>query len=888
MSILLRTKLHTPSVRHNTVERAPLLHKLDALEDYAVTIVSAPAGFGKSTLLAQWLEKRQRSAAWYSCDAQDVDAQRVLRYVVGALSTVQPDRFQDIMPMIDSTPMDLDMVHAALVEALLELETTVILVIDDVHLIPDDVLTETLSPLVRHDIPLLRLVLLGRSDPALPLARLRAQGRLLDVRSADLRLDATETQELLRAAYGIPLADVDAKALATSTEGWMAGVVLAATRLRQSENHGDIIKALANGDQFVLDFLVQDVLSLLAESDAKDVLLLSLMDRFSAQLVTAMLGRDGEKFLADIVHRNLFVISLDEDGTWYRFHHLVADLFRRLARLRHPQDIDEVLTRAGVWSARHGYTDLAVQCAREASLLSSRCEIIAETWVDDLDDADASYVTNFLLDLDVEHRTSDIRLLIMSLSMSSNILRFDLVPEYISQLETVLKGDVDPAMRAMAMGTICHARAVEETGFRDYDRDLMYMAESVSWYQSISADEARRANIPQEAISVSITNNQINTIRTLTGSLRINEALARIDRLRSTEWDRLDTVFKAIIEQDTMRCHALAGRGFRALEARDRIRDIERTGKLVMSVPHELDYNTLCARIAFDLANIEETEGALGDIAALVERKPGLVRARLFNAFQIECRLAIHLGNADRARRASADMLALNMPALAEMYSELARLMEAATAYRFGPRALVDRWMDWVESDLLTTRNDKATNLLGRTYTLLFWFRLKAERNELGPYRHILHELYDVLLVQNLPRLRLEADDVFALEAEVAGRLSEAERARQTIAEERRSHGCLLPLLTPRDYVAPVESAITSTPPVTINELRTKTRELGLTSREIDALTLLARGFSNQRIADELYVSLATIKTHLYNLFQKLDVRSRSEAILKAKSMGLV
>ncbi|NCC30411.1 MAG: hypothetical protein EOM24_00120, partial [Chloroflexia bacterium] len=396
-------KLRPPLVRVRSIERPQLHQRLDAAREVPLTIIAAPAGYGKTTLLATWLANAERRAwhdneptleatdaplrsAWLALDAGDNDPTRLLAGLVAALQTVMPGLGEAVFPLLSTAPVpDYAAALAIISGDLVAHDQPVLLVLDDTHLLTDRRATALLADFVERQPPQMHLILAGRADPPLPLARLRACGVLNEVRAAELRFTASEVAAFLRTTMQITLTDAQAEHLAERTEGWPAGVQLASLAYRQQT---DAISTASFGrHRFMLDYLADEVLAQQPPAIAQFLLMTSILERMCGELCDAVLDARplltadcrvstaepssapnirGATLLATLEQANLFLIALDDERRWYRYHHLFADLLRYHVQQRLPEHIPALHRRAAHWFAAQGLIDEAVHHALAA------------------------------------------------------------------------------------------------------------------------------------------------------------------------------------------------------------------------------------------------------------------------------------------------------------------------------------------------------------------------------------------------------------------------------------------------------------------------------------------------------------------------------------------
>ena len=369
---LLATKLHVPGLRPGFVLRPRLAERLDEGLGQGLVLVCAPAGYGKTVLLADWARRGQRPVAWLSLDAGDNDLARFWRHAVAALDRARPRVAEQVGPLLGPpAPPSFEPLVTALVNVLAAgpgADET-LMVFDDYHLIDSPPVHESLRFLLEHRPPGLHVVLASRSDPPLALARLRVRGQLAEVRVGELRFTPGEAAELLQnvaARPGAVLPDAAVAALAGRTEGWAAGLQLAALSLRGRPDVAGFVAAFTGSNRYVLDYLAEEVLEQQSEQVRAFLLETSVLERLSGELCDAVTGRSGSQALLEQVERaGLFLLPLDEVRGWWRYHHLFADLLRA-RMMQQPSRVAQLHRNAAAWYEQHGLADDAIRHAAAA------------------------------------------------------------------------------------------------------------------------------------------------------------------------------------------------------------------------------------------------------------------------------------------------------------------------------------------------------------------------------------------------------------------------------------------------------------------------------------------------------------------------------------------
>jgi LuxR family transcriptional regulator, maltose regulon positive regulatory protein len=380
---LVQTKLHLPRPRRALVPRPRLSDALHRGRDSALILVSAPAGFGKTTLLAAAIRERTTegrhgtSVAWVSLDTRDGDAARFWTYALQALDVASPGCAAAALSQLEGGHDFLADVITSLINELSVRPDDVTLVLDDYHLADTPDVADTLSFLLDHRPPQLHLIISTRADPALPLPRLRARGELLEIRASDLRFTADEAETYLNTVHDLRLSDSDVDALESRTEGWVAALQLAALSLHGHDDSASFIATFAGDDRFVVDYLVDEVLDQQPPALRRFLLDTSVLDRLSGALCDAVTaGSGGRDSLETLERRNLLLIPLDDQRRWYRYHHLFADVLRSRLLAERPEDVPELHRRASRWYEQAGHLESAVRHAFAAGDVDLAADLI--------------------------------------------------------------------------------------------------------------------------------------------------------------------------------------------------------------------------------------------------------------------------------------------------------------------------------------------------------------------------------------------------------------------------------------------------------------------------------------------------------------------------------
>ena len=368
--VLLGTKLHVPTPRRQLVPRPRLTDQLPvrAATLPRLILVSAPAGFGKTTLLSQWLthwrtgpQSESRRVAWVSLDAEDSDPRRFLANVLGAIQAAAPEVGSDAAELLRSDGVALVPVLVSLINDLDDLDGPIVVALDDYHAIESPEVHDAVAFLLDHLPAHSTVAIATRADPPIPVTHLRSRGELLELRAADLRFTEPEAAAFLNDVMGLDLESGHVEALGRRTEGWAAGLQLAALSLRDRSDAGDFIEAFAGNHRFVLDYLVEQVLNRQPSVVRSFLLDTAILGQLTGPLCDALTGRtDGRKTLEALERSNLFVVPLDDRRQWYRYHHLFADALQARLTTELPDRALALHRSAAQWYTAHDRPEDAI------------------------------------------------------------------------------------------------------------------------------------------------------------------------------------------------------------------------------------------------------------------------------------------------------------------------------------------------------------------------------------------------------------------------------------------------------------------------------------------------------------------------------------------------
>jgi LuxR family transcriptional regulator, maltose regulon positive regulatory protein len=473
-SVIPATKLHIPSVRPGIVPRDGLVELLVRGRSRKLTLLGASAGFGKTTLLAEWCasESEERAFAWVTLDPADNDPVRFWSCAMEALESVEPGTGAGARAALRAGRGALmDVALPLLVNDLAQLGRPLVLVLDDYHQIRDDLVHESVDYLIQHLPDAVHLAIATRSDPPLPLGRLRARGEMTELRAAELRLSADEAAALLRAALGDDLDAADVARLVSRTEGWAAGLYLAALSLRGRTDAREFIGSFTGDDRHIVDYLSSEVLAGQSAELRGFLVETSVLQRLSGPLCDAVTGRsDSAELLARIERDNLFVVPLDTTREWYRYHLLFGELLRHELQRSHPERMAKLHRRAHDWYRAEGAISDAIEHATAAGEADDAAELIASHWNDYFNRGHLDTVDRWLAALPPQAVTGDPRLAMARAWLALDRGAIDEADRWIVAAEARLDADPDDTWDAAVRADAAVLRSTHSFKAGDLDR----------------------------------------------------------------------------------------------------------------------------------------------------------------------------------------------------------------------------------------------------------------------------------------------------------------------------------------------------------------------------------------------------------------------------------
>jgi LuxR family maltose regulon positive regulatory protein len=906
--VLLATTLHVPRAQPGFVARSRLGRALGDALARPLVLVCAPAGFGKTVLLADWARSGNLPVGWLSLDPGDNDPARFWRHALAALDRAHPGIAERAAPLLGPpASSSFEGLVTALINDLAARrgEDELLLVLDDYHLIDSPQVHTPLTFLLKHLPPGLRVVLASRSDPPLPLARLRAAGQLAELRAADLRLTEEEAAALLREAIDADLPDAAVAALEARTEGWAAGLQLAGLSLRGQADPAAFVAAFSGSHRYVLDYLGEEVLDR-QEPELRGFLLeTSVLDRLSGDLCDAVTGRAGSQAMLEEIERaGLFLVPLDEVRGWWRYHHLFADLLRTRLRQERPGQVAALHRNAAAWHAEHGLADDGVRHALAAGDPTGVAMLIELHFDEIFLQGESATIQRWLAALPAELVRSRPRLLLAQAWM---VLVGGDVEAAKAPLDAAERAFADTAdepfepsagraasLLANVPAAIAHDRAFLAYLRGDAEATAAFASQALtklgegewmldSWIRSMGALAALlrgRLEDAERGFAASVAGWRAAGEHPLAASAchflgQVQRAQGRLDAAYGTYQQALEIT--APPGQGTM---PAAGIGYVGMAEvayqRGQLDDAHRHVTEGITLCQRLNWTQPLATGLVTLARIRQAQGErAGALEAMGEAEriaPSPSVANLFNPVPVQrARLLLAQDDIAAAARWTQErgLRADDEP----MYQKEREYLVLARVLLAQDRA--------AQALTLLERLLAAAAAQGRTGSIIEISALRALALASGGEQASAVETLAGALTLACPQgyVRVFADEGAPMET-LLGHLVAAQRDGQTAA-----HGVEL------GYLARLLRAFAGKDAVR-GSARRAAAVPGLveplTARELEVLRLLGAGTTNRAIAAGLVVSLDTAKKHVSHVLGKLGAANRTEAVTRARQLGLI
>ncbi|MBK8417504.1 MAG: AAA family ATPase [Anaerolineales bacterium] len=893
-----------PPPRPKTVLRARLMKQLHAGLNqttgfkHKLTLISAPAGFGKTTLTSEWVSDCKRPIAWLSLDEGDTEIKRFLTYLISALQTLVPEIGSGVLGALQSPQMpELEALLTTLLNEINSIPNDFILVLDDYHLLDSKSVDQALTFLVEHLPQQMHLVITTREDPSLPLARLRVRDQLTELRTADLRFTPAEAAEFLNQVMGLNLLDEDIAALEARTEGWIAGLHLAALSMQGHADVASFIQSFTGAHHFVLDYLLEEVLHQQPENVQAFLLRTSILNRLCGPLCDAVLldpSVSGQETLESLERANLFIVALDNDRRWYRYHHLFNDLLRqRHEQTLKPEEIAKHHVRASEWYEQNGEEAEAFQHAIAARDFSRGAGLAEKYW----QGMNQSFQSAAWLGW--------VKQLPESLIRTRPVLCTQIGWAFMDA------GDVESSESSLRDAELCLEGSSEAMVVVD-EKEIQTLPARIAFARAYNAQTRRdfSATVKYAELAIKLAPEGDQFMRAGAAAMLGGTywASGDLDAACKSMSDWIDSSLKAgnyifSIASESGKAEIQIAQGH--------LREALRTYEL--SLQHASTYgsevNQILAHHHLGLALLHHEMGndesvaqyfqqsiELGKQSTLVDfpYRLSLAQARFKDS---EGDLDVALEFLDEAKR-----LYISTPI------PNTRPVEALKARIYLKQGQLSKAQDWVREHGIKV-NDELSYLrefehITLSRVLIAEYQSTASEDKILDALGLLSRLLQT--AENAKRMgsMLEILTVQMLAFHAHGEPSQALASLKhalTLAEpegyfrffvnEGKVMAEMLTALSHagagdrlNNYIHKLLNAFEKTKPEPANP---QALIDPLSERELEVLRLVAEGLSNDEISQKLFLALSTVKGHNLRIFGKLQAKSRTEAVARARELGL-
>jgi LuxR family maltose regulon positive regulatory protein len=895
---MLLTKLHIPPASQNIVHRQELYEKLNIGLTRKLILISAPAGFGKTTIISDWINQHKIPTVWFSLDNGDNDPAVFLSYVISGIQSIHKEFGQSALRLLNSpNSPSVESITSLLINEIININQNFLLVLDDFHLIKSNEVLRLVSYLLDHIPVNIHIVILTRSDPSLSVSRLRSQHQLVELRSSDLSFSANDISVLFNKKLKLGLSTDDVYSLEAKTEGWIAGLQLTALSMQGREDISGFIQELKGDNRYIMDYLMEEVLKIQTDEIKEFLLQTSILEQMSAPLCNTVLNRNDSKVILEILERNnMFVIPLDTERTWYRYHHLFADLLKQKLHQRRKSAITELHNNAIEWFKENSMPLLAIEHAIVTKNFDKSILIlgvVVETmWKNGQHAAIMKY--GDLLPDEIIKKNADFCLyyawiLIIAgqiqkaepFLVSTEIITMQIINDKNSSKEDVrynkkLSGKISVAfaylysITADPGKTFSYCKAAMENLSED---DPLWF--SWGWY-SIGIAETARENFKgsidayEKALEYGKKSGNIQLISTIACRLSALESRMGLYTSSYKKCSDLLTFMKESGYSQIAKSEctfsglysSLAGIECMRTDLDDAFKNIKTAYNLSKNDSNNSNKVIVLSVYSLILYGRGDTAGAVKMLneAENIVKLNKIVLSIMAIYVAIKGIILIQQNELERAHH---------------FFKEIGLGLDKKISYSddhgYCPYALLlIIEMKFGEAEILLLKLLKLAQAADRIERIIeikviYAILNKATGNKEKALTNLIEAFEDAACDNILMSFVL-------YHSRISDLLKEVYKMQETTKTK-----------IPKKLIDKLKLAIEKR-----EKFKKINSESGLSDRELDALKLLTEDLSNQEIADKLFISLNTVKTHLKNIFLKLEVDNRSGAVEKAKGMGLL
>jgi len=859
-----------------------------------LTLVSAPAGFGKTTMVAEWIQGNEMPAAWVSLDEGDNVLARFITYLITAIQQIESEFGADILAVVQATEHPpLESLLTMFVNQVAAIQNEFILVLDDYHLISNEAIHDALEFLLEHLPHNMHLVMIGRVDPPFSLSRLRVGGQLTELRSNDLRFTASEIAAFLNEIMGFELTNGDIKALETRTEGWIASLQLAALSLQGREDKREFIAAFSGSHHYVIDYLVDEVMSRQPIEIQKFLYRTSILERFCAALSDAMLEITSSKeVIQQLEVANLFLIPLDDERKWYRYHHLFADFLRQYLSETEPEDVPALHRRTSNWLEQNNLFPEAINHAIVGEDFKHAAQMIENIGPDMMMKSEFDQLTRWLDSMPQNFVENWPWLCIIRAWIYDRWAQFDLGEQYLKHAETALENTASETpedAEKIIRGQIAAIRA-------------LYTLKKGQIPQSIEYSNQALDYLPGDYFNRGVASFSLGWAKKAQGDL--SGSIQAYEEGRKSSLAAGNQILAQVIILDIGKIQSLQGHIYQAAESfREAIQF--KYDKSEIKIPYASSASVSLANI---LREWNELDAALGYLQEGIEIgitskivdaiTAGYASLALLYLAQGDLEAAIQA--CENAERMVKDIPDLEAETLSKTLDSRVRLLLAQNQVTEAARYVQEKGLR-VDAEINyffefehivlarvlihSGRENSVSQDLPNAHKLL------GKILEMTKSAGYISQVIETLVLQALAFEAQGKYDQALNSLEEALTLAEPDGYVRTFIDEGEPMKKLLCLAASRGiYKIYVNKLMDAFEPSELKEQPITPQQLldPLSERELEVLKMLATELSGPEIARELMVSLNTSRTHTKNIYTKLGVNNRRSAVSRAEELKLL
>ncbi len=893
-SSLLTTKLYSPPASTNLVLRPRLIEQLNEGETCKLALISAPAGYGKSTLIGEWSRNTEKPVTWLSLDENDNNLKRFLTYFVAAIQKIDESVGLELLHTLEATDNPpLEPLFTTLINELSATNEQFYIVLDDYHVITLDTIHDSLDFFLLHQPQNAHLIVSGRVDPPFSLSRLRARGEMIEIRSNDLRFTESEVTAFLNDFAGLNLSPEEIVALLTRTEGWITGLQLAALSMRGRKDKQEFIAAFSGSHHYIIDYLIDEVLSIQPEEIQTFLLQTSILDRLNASLCDSVLGLSNSKeILHNLDETNLFLIPLDDERNWYRYHHLFADFLKQRLREKEANNIPELHRHASEWLKQNDFIIEAINHSLLGEDFVRAAQLVESIGPDMMMQSEFDQLASWLDAIPKEIVFSWPWLCIIQAWMCQRWARFDEGERYLLAAEQALENKSTPEPmggKKVILGQVYALRALFALFRGQIPQSMEYATQALDY-------------LPQDHFNRAVAADALGIATRANGDF--DEAIKIFKEARQDSLKVGNRILAQAIILELGITQTLQGRLTQAADTFREAIDLKYQETRI-NIPYA---SSACIYLANILREWNDLDAAMAYLDKGIQiGQPAKMVDAVISGYASLARVHLSMRDMDDADKAckTAEKMGDEVPDLLSatinfMIDSKARLLLAKNQLAEASVFVRESGLD--VNDEITFFDGFGHTILARI--LIYLGRDNSEENYLSEAQSLITKMLDIAKHVGCSKEEIELLVLQTLVFDAQGQhdkaletlnealsLAEPERYVRTFIDEGEAikqmlrqvesiggaHDYVRNLLAAFDRDEKKEGATTSQPLIE-----------PLSERELDVLKLLATELSGPEIAQELMVSLNTMRTHTKNIYAKLGVNSRRAAVNQAKELDLL